>query len=341
MRTDLSKSIEQYGEALYGEYSNTVLVHKSIVEACFKMSVPAKKIFLLGVWRMARTPEIILNEKRIYRQSLSRQEISKHCKISKTNDLKQIAWEIQDKPKIWINEIDENGNQTGNFSFFHMITDGKYKDGVFTIGFHEWIFPYVKDLKRLFARLRLYDIRELQSTYAIRFYMICRQWELVGSVTYTVETLKKILCIENKYKLVADFKRHVLNTAYRELKEYSNLYFEYETQKMGKKIKYIKIKILKNLSLSVSQNKYIKQKLSSYLATYKKEDFYNNHLLLYQDWKDQNKLISQEELEYFIEQIKFKTPMNRLSKNLLTDFFVWFENKLPNIDENDDFLEKK
>ena len=339
----IDQSLEQYGKELYtNKTSEVVAIHKCLIEACFKMEAQEQKLFLLGLWELSKTPESELpkqipGQKTIKETVIKREHIIKYANIKQTERLKELADSLTGGVTAHIELVDEeSGKPTGNWKNFVIITDTKYEDGVFTMGFHPWMYPYLKNLKGWFARLRMREVRSIQSGYAIRFYMILRQWELVGKVQYSISNLKKMLglielnkegtIVKEKYKLYADFKRRVLGVASRELKENSKLYFEFEEIKTGRKITDIKILIHKNLGMSVSQIKYCQRQLRKYIATGGRIDtFYKRDVSKWILSKKENDL-SSDEIIYYKKCLIESTPFKKLSLNFLADFFWWWQN---------------
>ncbi len=65
---------------------------------------------------------------------------------------------------------------------------------------------------------------------------------LLGNFNPYTEKLE----IPKSYQVFSNFKKRVLNPAYKELKEKGDYYFEYELIKTGKKVISLNFQILKN-----------------------------------------------------------------------------------------------
>jgi len=68
-----------------------------------------------------------------------------------------------------------------------------------------------------------------------------KKW-LLGNFNPYTEKLE----IPKSYQVFSNFKKRVLNPAYKELKEKGDYYFEYELIKTGKKVISLNFQILKN-----------------------------------------------------------------------------------------------
>lgn len=99
------------------------------------------------------------------------------------------------------------------------------------------VTPLLMDAFMNFAKgYRKYELKiamEFKSIYSMRFYEL-----LSGQttpITYTIQALKEMFKIENKYKRPNHFVEKVINIAQKELKEHSPYWFEYKMNKQGRK----------------------------------------------------------------------------------------------------------
>ena len=108
--------------------------------------------------------------------------------------------------------------------------------------------PYLLDLISK-GNFTIYDIRNVincKSVHSIRIYQLLKQYEKIGSRTVTLKDLKFILGLDlDQYTRWANFKARILETARRELKKHSDIYFEYETKRQGRLIDKITFTIKK------------------------------------------------------------------------------------------------
>lgn len=85
-----------------------------------------------------------------------------------------------------------------------------------------------------------YSKYELETTLSFNSIYTMRMYELMSSqtkeITYSIEKLKEMFKVSDKYRLNADFIRRVIIPAQRELDEKSPVSFTYTPLKQGKKI---------------------------------------------------------------------------------------------------------
>ncbi len=130
----------------------------------------------------------------------------------------------------------------------HWISSVEYYDGkgYVDLTFDSKLKPYLLQLKKRFTKYNIQHILHLRSVYSIRIYELLKQYEKIGERIIDVDNLKTLLMIEDKYKLYADFKRRVLNNSCKELKKHTDIYFNFNEIKVGRRVKKIKFIIIPN-----------------------------------------------------------------------------------------------
>ena len=101
-------------------------------------------------------------------------------------------------------------------------------DGYIEISIDRKLKNYFFELKKQFTKIGIQEILTYQSSYTQRIYGFIKQYESTGYRKMKIEDIKSMLMIEDKYKLVADLKRYVLNPAVEEINAKTNFYVEYE-----------------------------------------------------------------------------------------------------------------
>lgn len=106
----------------------------------------------------------------------------------------------------------------------------EYKNGVLTMRMHEDLAPHLFQLKKAFTLIQLETVLKLKSIYAIRIYELLKQYEKYEERTFTVQELRKILVLEDKYPQYYDFKKFVIKQAQKELAT-TDMAFEFTEDK--------------------------------------------------------------------------------------------------------------
>lgn len=131
---------------------------------------------------------------------------------------------------------------------------------------HE-IVDVIVNFAKGFRKYELKTAMEFESVYSMRFYEL-----LSGQttpLTYTIEQLKSMFQIQNKYKQVNDFLRFVIEPAKKELDAKSPYSFDYHVNKEGRKFHSITFSpIIKEEVTEQQLRKYSPKKLSSEVENY-------------------------------------------------------------------------
>lgn len=117
---------------------------------------------------------------------------------------------------------------------------------------------HLLQLKENFTQADIRTFLSATSSYSMRIYWFLKQVERIGYRVFELEELKQSLQVTN-YSRFNDFKRRVLEPARKDLLENSDLYFDFEGIKTGRKITHIKMIVRKNKktqsSISLTQYK--------------------------------------------------------------------------------------
>ncbi|MFJ1431419.1 replication initiation protein [Capnocytophaga canimorsus] len=126
------------------------------------------------------------------------------------------------------------------------------------------ITPLLMEAFMNFAKgYRKYELKtamEFDSVYTMRFYELLSGQE--RPLSYTIEDLKKMFKIEDKYKQINDFIKRVVEPAKNELFEKAPYSFEYKMHKIGRKfhsITFHPFKIPANRDLDLERHELEKQ----------------------------------------------------------------------------------
>ena len=124
---------------------------------------------------------------------------------------------------------------TGYFSDIELYKNDGYMD--FYIS--PKMKPYLLDLISK-GNFTIYDIRNVincKSVHSIRLYQLTKQYEKLGHRSITLKDLKFMLGLEaNQYPRWNNFRARILEISRKELKKHSDIYFEYETKRLGRKV---------------------------------------------------------------------------------------------------------
>ena len=169
-------------------------------------------------------------------------------------------------------------HETGleDFLQINLFSSVKYISGrgIIRIGLDDEIKPFLFDLKNNFTTFELETAISFRSVYSKRIYEGLNQFKNSENQEWyiSVEELRKRLNVEEKFKKWSDFKRRVLDMAYKEINEYDgDIKFEIEYKKTSRKITYLifhidykkpSIQVAESNHLHAWQNKKIDEELT-------------------------------------------------------------------------------
>ncbi len=142
------------------------------------------------------------------------------------------------------------------FLVSHWFSSAEYleDEGKVLISFDKKLKPYFLQIKEQFTKYNLFTVANFRSAYTIRIYMLLKQYQNIGFRNFELQELREILGIEKKeYPEFKDFKKRVISQAKKEFEQkkkdtggyQSDITFELETRRTGRKISHLKFIIKK------------------------------------------------------------------------------------------------
>lgn len=212
--------------------------HNDLINARYSLSVFETRIILSILTQINRI-DIELSRCRIYIKDF-------------VNLLETSSKNLYERARRVTKELMEKSLEIPTQTGFLQITwlasvEYYWGEGYVDIEISKQLKPYLLELKGKFTTYELKYIFPLQSSYSVRIYELLKQYysEIIER-TFEIEEFKLILQIGNQYKLYADLKKRVILQAQKELKEHTDIYFEFKEIKTGRKISHIKFFIFSN-----------------------------------------------------------------------------------------------
>ncbi|MFZ7759940.1 replication initiation protein [Bacillus thuringiensis] len=112
--------------------------------------------------------------------------------------------------------------------------------GTIDMRFDPLLKPFLLELSSKFTSYRLANVVKLKSTYAIRIYELLKQYEDLKERTISLENLRYYLDAMDVYPNYANFKQRVLKPSQKELEQKTDISFEFEEIKIGRKVQKIR-----------------------------------------------------------------------------------------------------
>jgi len=287
------------------------------------------------------------------------QELTKLKRKDLYGAIKETLKELLEKP-LYIPKGNDN-----SFLMLNWVASAEYKEGEGLIEFEisNKLRPYLLEAQKKFLKYKLENILPLKSSYVIRIYEILKDWYETynrygnkAEKNISIDELKEMLEIPRSYQYgnSSGIKKRILEKSQIELKKDTDITFDFEEIKTGRKITHLKITIKENIkntktiqtkkpylkSLKVFVNYLRKQYAGNQKTFFVGNDTKTNKLtffgidtnkLLYGFVKDgeentkYNNIESQEKYEKIFEVIKKSEIFQDLIENKF-DIFEIFKN---------------
>jgi plasmid replication initiation protein len=143
------------------------------------------------------------------------------------------------------------------FIMCNWISGGHYVEEAGEVRFmiYPKLRPYLLEAQKKFLKYRLENILSLRSSYSIRLYEILKDWlEMYSRYgnkaerLISLKELREMLEIPKSYQYgnSSGIKKRILEKAKKELEEHTDIIFEYEEIKTGRKVTHLKFIIRPN-----------------------------------------------------------------------------------------------
>ena len=138
-------------------------------------------------------------------------------------------------------KVKDNSNK--DFNKYHFVEVAKYNKGILKLKINPEMKVFYLGLD-WYSKYQLRNIMQFKSTYSFRIYELLKQYEKIGTRTLTINDLRNILDIgKDQYTKYANLKQKVLNVAKREINQKTDIRFEFEEIKTGRKVTSIRFYI--------------------------------------------------------------------------------------------------
>ena len=215
--------------------------HNQLIEARYNLNLNEQKIILYAVSKLDSIHQKEFNVVEI--------DIKDFTSLINTNEHKysEIKNIVKNLMKKQVEIDTKEGNLVANW-----VSSIQYKKNTSKVEleFSVKLKPYLLQLKSHYKSYKLKNVIRFKNKYAIRVYELLKQYENMKSKERTIklDELKKMIGCEAQYNRFANFEQKVLIPSRSEILKHSDLCFEYEKIKDGRKIVAIKFKFEKNHS---------------------------------------------------------------------------------------------
>ena len=243
----LKKNKPKYRKEKDTTSSVVIFQHNNLVEARYSLTLQEKRLIL---WLISKIrPE----EENFKKHELSVQEFMNLLELkgnSNYKELQKVTLGLMKKVLVIKRPEERTLTQVNWINYAH------YEEGTgkIQLAFSDVMKPFLLHLKGQFTAIEVTDLMQFKSIHAIRIYELLKQYETIGERVLSIEEIKQCCGIIGKLKQYIEFERYLLLIAQREIDAKSDISFEFERIKRGRKIVAIKFIINNNKSYELRNN---------------------------------------------------------------------------------------
>lgn len=223
---------ESTGSFVVAKYNELVVTQSnSLVESAHSLTLNEKRVLMLGISQLdSRKPDRRAGEVVIYAEEFAGifNMPLRHCyEVLKEGTAKLYNRDIR--------KFIANGRVTKHQRWLEAVA---YQEGAGCVSmtFTQGVMPLLTLLHREFTSFQLKQIGGLSSFYAIRFYELLIQFKKTGQRVITVERLRDILDVGDKYAKLADLRRYVIEPSLDDINQNTDLEAEMKLISKGRKV---------------------------------------------------------------------------------------------------------
>lgn len=177
--------------------------------------------------------------------------------------------------KIELNEVWE----------INVCSAAKYskQEGRVTVKFTDDIMPYLAQVRKKFVLYNLKEIANFGSLYTTRLYELIQEFKETGWMLKSLEQLRTIFVVGDKFKMYGHFKTKILNHARQEINNNYDMGLMFEEIKEGRKVVAVKFFFKQTIVNQVTNQKtgetiniYTKPKTQLKIKNSKSSSSHNN-----------------------------------------------------------------
>ena len=226
--------------------ANLIVKSNHIVEAGYYLSTAEQRVILTAISKIPKNVQI--NDNDMYIVSVEDLEIYGVHPKTAYREIKEAVEKLYERSinirigetelkTRWVQQIALPSPElisTMSQDIFNITLDDAFCYAV-AIRFSTPIIPYLSNLKEQFTQYLESDISNVTSIYSIRFYEFICQYREIGKREITIDDLRFMLNLRDKYPLFGDLKRWVIEVAIKEINDKTPMQVSCEYKKKGRK----------------------------------------------------------------------------------------------------------
>ena len=184
--------------------------------------------------------------------------------------------------KLMKTDIKVERSENNSIVRINICSQAEYKkrEGSIIIQFTDSIMPYLSQVRQKFVLYNLKEIADFNSLYTTRLYELIQQFKDTGYLVKSLEQLREVFAVGDKFKKYNHFKNRTFDHACKEINANYEMNLKYEEIKEGRKIvavkfvfKKTKIHKVTNQRTGIEKNLYVKPKKQTKKTKGVKKDY--------------------------------------------------------------------
>ncbi len=215
-----------------------LVVYKSnkIVEAAYKLTLNEQKLILSCIAKHDSVKSLQITDK----FTVTANEFAELTGVELNNAygmLKEVADNLFERYVVIDNPDPDNPKLKRTKTRWVSSIDYLPELGTVELYFAARMLPYLGQLKSQFTKYELEYIGGMKSKYGIRIYELLVQYRNFGRRDIALDWLREHLEVEDKYKIISDLKKYVIDAAVTDINKNSDLNVHDPIyQKSGRKV---------------------------------------------------------------------------------------------------------
>ena len=232
---------------------NMVVKSNDLIEGHYRMSVNAQKLAASIISLVDPKQGQKDNGSALPVFNFTMPELAKILEIDRDNARKRLKSAMKELKNIQI-EV-RKPDDPGSFILLSLFRTCGFLDreGVARFEFEDRLRSYVRYLAGNFTQYQLVQIKKLRSSYSLRLYEILRKAHPLkctrdmSIIPYDLGELRSMLGVEKSaYRQYTQFRRSVLERIQAEIEEKTDISFNFESVRKGRKVQAIKFYVRHN-----------------------------------------------------------------------------------------------
>lgn len=216
---------------------NLVFKSNSLVAASYRLSTQEQRILLACISQINPKNGDEITDQVMYTVKVSDIEsLSGSKSKSLYKDIREAANALFERRVTLTSWPNGDGPRKARITRWVQSIEYDDNEGSVKLRFSTDIAPYLTNLSEQYTKYCLSDISKINSAHAVRIFELMMQWKGIGHFTIELAQLKKILCVEDEYKKINDFKKRVIDVSIEQINNNTSYNLTVNQKKTGRRV---------------------------------------------------------------------------------------------------------